>query len=299
MRTLCLGEALVDLVCERHVTSLAEADAFVPHFGGAVANVAVTVARRGAPVALAGGAGDDAWGGWLYDRLAREGVDLEYFGLVEGARTPVAFVTVDKAAEPTFHVYGEAVETLPAVLDRRLGEALDSCDALFFTSNTLVSKDERAFSMHARELALERGMPIVFDPNLRAHRWSNPWQAAGAARDCVRGALLVKCTQEEARLLTGERDPEDAAAGLLAGGARHVVITLGARGAMLRGGRLRYDVPALPVDAVDTTGAGDVLMGVLIAALTETGYYPSAIAAALPDAVAEAGRSTARWGALG
>jgi fructokinase len=299
MRTLCLGEALVDLVCERHVAGLAEARAFVPHFGGAVANVAVTAARRGAGVVLAGGAGDDAWGEWLYDRLAGEGVDLEYFHLVEGVRTPVAFVTVDAAAQPTFHVYGEAIETLPAALNGRLEAALDSADALFFTSNTLVGKAERALTLRARDLALERGLPVVFDPNVRADRWSNPWQAAGAARDCVRGALLVKCTQDEARLLTGERDPEDAAAGLLAGGARHVVITLGARGAMLRGGRMRYDVPALPVDAVDTTGAGDVLMGVLLAALTDTGYYPSAIAAALPDAVAEAGRATERWGAVG
>ena len=62
MRTLLLGEALVDLICERPVAALGDADAFVPHFGGAVANVAVGAARRGADVALAGGAGDDAWG---------------------------------------------------------------------------------------------------------------------------------------------------------------------------------------------------------------------------------------------
>jgi sugar/nucleoside kinase (ribokinase family) len=43
MPTLCLGEALVDLMCERPVSGLAQADAFVPHFGGAVANVAVFV----------------------------------------------------------------------------------------------------------------------------------------------------------------------------------------------------------------------------------------------------------------
>jgi sugar/nucleoside kinase (ribokinase family) len=299
MRTLCLGEALVDLVCERPVATLAEADAFVPHLGGAVANVAVTVARRGARAALAGGAGADSWGEWLHDRLAREGVDTDYFALLSGVRTPVAFVTVDGAAQPTFHVYGEGIETLPAALDRRLDPALDGSGALFFTSNTLVGPADRELTMRARELALERGLPVVFDPNFRSHRWANPWQAAGAARECVRGALLVKCTEEEARLLTGERDPEDAAGGLLAGGARHVVITRGARGAILRGGRMRYDVPALQVDAVDATGAGDVLTGVLLAALSETGYYPPAIAAALPDAVAEAGRATARWGAVG
>src|SRR5690606_15387081 len=81
MRILCLGETLVDFVCERPVASVGEADAFVPHFGGAIANAAVTAARRGARVALAGGAGRDAWGRWLHDRLAAEGVDLSFFAL--------------------------------------------------------------------------------------------------------------------------------------------------------------------------------------------------------------------------
>jgi hypothetical protein len=68
MRTLILGETLVDLICERPVAAPGEADAFVPHFGGAGANVAVTAARAGADVALAGGAGDDDWGRWLQGR---------------------------------------------------------------------------------------------------------------------------------------------------------------------------------------------------------------------------------------
>lgn len=87
MATLCLGEALVDLVCERPVRGLAEADAFVPRFGGAVANAAVMAARRGAAVALAGGAGEDAWGRWLRSRLpdavAESARDTERWGALE------------------------------------------------------------------------------------------------------------------------------------------------------------------------------------------------------------------------
>src|SRR5205085_10303490 len=81
---LCLGEALVDLICERPIDDMAEADAFVPHFGGAVANVAAAAARAGAPVALAGGAGDDAWGRWLRGRLSEEGVEVSLFTLIGG-----------------------------------------------------------------------------------------------------------------------------------------------------------------------------------------------------------------------
>jgi sugar/nucleoside kinase (ribokinase family) len=85
--TLCLGDALVDLVCERPVGEPSEADAFVPRFGGVVANIAVIAARAGARIALAGGAGDDPWGRWLRGRLVDEGVEVSRFTLVPEAQT--------------------------------------------------------------------------------------------------------------------------------------------------------------------------------------------------------------------
>jgi fructokinase len=93
------------------------------------------------------------------------------------------------------------------------------CDALFFTSNTLVGERERALTLAARDRALELGKPVVVDPNLRLHRWDTPARAASEARDLVKGAFLVKCNAEEARLLTGEDDAGRAAEGLLAMGA--------------------------------------------------------------------------------
>ena len=153
--TLCLGEALVDLVCEHPASGLAEADSFVPHFGGAVANVTVTAARLGASVALAGGAGDDAWGAWLAGRLTAEGVDLEWFELVEDLATPIAFVVVDDQGEPSYAIYGEGIAALIVAAGPRLDEAVAKCDALFFSSNTLSGDDERALTLRARERALE------------------------------------------------------------------------------------------------------------------------------------------------
>jgi sugar/nucleoside kinase (ribokinase family) len=71
LRTLCLGEALVDLVGEDPGRPLPEISRFSPHFGGAAANVAVVAARLGARITLAGGTGDDDWGRWLQARLER------------------------------------------------------------------------------------------------------------------------------------------------------------------------------------------------------------------------------------
>lgn len=131
---LCLGEAIVDLVSEAELDSPTAAEAFRPHFGGALANVAVAAARAGAPAALAGGVGDDPWGGWLRARLEAEGVDLRWFSQVAGLQTPLAFVTFDRSREPAFEVYGDGIDaSLHSVADRLVG-AVESAGALVFGS---------------------------------------------------------------------------------------------------------------------------------------------------------------------
>src|SRR5687767_13808518 len=109
MTILCFGEALVDLICERELYEPGEADHFVPHTGGALANVAVAARREGAEVALLGGVGDDALGSWLRERLWHERVDVRWLASVEGLATPVAFVTFNWEREPSFAIYGEGI----------------------------------------------------------------------------------------------------------------------------------------------------------------------------------------------
>ena len=138
---------------------------------------------------------------------------------------------------------------------------------------------------------------MVFDPNLRLHRWRSESQAAATASACVPAALLVRATAAEAALMTGEQDPERAALALVAAGARVVVVTLGPDGALLRGER-SADVAGVPAEVISTVGAGDALTGVLLARLALGGFDPSAVAAALPGAVEASARACERWGAL-
>ncbi len=292
-RVLCLGEALVDLICEPAVEDLADAGAFVPRFGGAVANVAVFAARQGARVALAGGAGDDDWGRWLLERLEDERVDTSLFGLVPGRQTAIALIAIDAAGEARYTIYGDTGTRLGSEVE----QAMRDSAALFISSNTLVNTDEREVTMRARETALSLDRPVIFDPNLRLHRWSSHAEAAASANACVPGALLVRANAAEAALMTGEDDPERAALALVKAGARLVAITLGPAGAMLRG-ELRADAPGVPARVLSTIGAGDAFTGVLLARLALTGFYPAAAAAALRDAVAEGARACERWGSL-
>ncbi len=296
-RVLCLGDAIVDLICERPVDSVAEASAFVPHFGGTVANIAVQAARAGAEVALAGGAGDDPWGHWLADRLSREGVDTSLFTLVADRQTAIAAVEVSPEGEATYHVYGVGPGLVAAALGDGVEEEVRASAALVVSSNTLVDAEERELTMRARAAAREAGRAILFDPNLRLHRWRSVADAAASANACVPGALLVRCNRAEAEVMTGEADPERAAVALVKAGAELVVITLGADGAILRG-RHRADVAGAKVEVRSTIGAGDTLFGHLVGRLASSGFYPAAVAAGLAEGVGRAGVACERWGAL-
>lgn len=296
-RTLCLGDALVDMVGEHPGTPLTEIGHFSPHFGGAAANVALVAARAGARVALAGGAGDDDWGRWLRERLSGAGVDVSLFELLPDTQTPLAFVTVGAAAEPEYHLHGEFTGSLARVLAGRLEQAVDDSAALFISTNTLVTPGERVVTMRARELMLERGRPVIFDANLRLARWGSRTDALASANACVHGALLVRANRAEAELMTGEQEPERAAMALVKAGAKLVVLTLGAEGAILRGA-LRAEVPGVASAPINTAGAGDTLTGTLLARLALSGFYPPSVAANLPEAIGAAARACERWGAV-
>lgn len=296
---LCLGEAIVDLVCERELDSPAEANSFTPHFGGALANVAVATRRAGAPAALAGGVGDDPWGLWLRDWLADEGVDLRWLSLVGDAATPIALITFDRDREPVFQVYGEGIAETLCSVEPKLASALEAADALAFGSNTLVGEQERKLTLRARELALERDIPVLFDPNLRPHRWDDLERARELCLSVCEGAFCVRANREEASWLAGTAagDPAAAAEAISARGSRLSVVTLGADGALARGQSAAHQ-PGVPIDVASPLGAGDAFMGTLIAGLWRHGWDSASIATALADAVAASARACTVWRAV-
>ena len=295
---LFLGETLVDLICEHPFENWSQANSFVPHLGGAPTNAAIVAARCGATVALAGGAGDDHWGRWLENRLKDEKIDLRWWKRLPAVQTGVAFDVIDPLGVPEFLIYGQGIKPALEALEPELESAVSASAALQLGSNTLVGERERAISTRARRLALESHKPLIVDVNLRLHRWDSPARAVKAVLSLCTGASLVKVNREEAQLLSGESEPVRAAELLCARlDARAVVVTLGSGGALIRG-EAEADIAGVSADAVDTTGAGDALLGVLVAALSCSNFDPRAAAEALPLAVAIAARSTESYGAL-
>ena len=295
---VCLGEGLVDLICEHPVASLADADSFRPHFGGALANVAVAAARAGGQAALAGAAGDDDWGRWLADRLEREGVDLRYFELLDDEQTPIAFATFDGDANPRFQIYGDAVEIAVASVAPHLDEVMQAATALVFGSTTLATGAERDVTLRARDLALEHGAKVCFDPNIRPNRWGGEVEpAAAASRELIDGSTLLRANRDEAMAIAQVDDPLEAAQRLADLGAELAVVTLGGEGAIVRGA-CEAELPTPQVEVVSTLGAGDALMGTLVAGLAARDWELDRADEALPAALDAAAQACTRWAAL-
>jgi sugar/nucleoside kinase (ribokinase family) len=293
---VCLGEAIVDLVCERELAEPGEADQFVPHPGGALANVAVAARRAGAEAALLGGVGDDAWGVWLREKLWQERVEVEWMETIEDLATPVAFVTFNWEREPSFALYGEGIAPAMRAAAPHLPEAIGKATALVIGSNTLVGEPERELTLRARRAARDAEVPLLFDPNLRPNRWRDMDRAARLCREVLDGAFLVRANEWEARELTGESDPAAAASSLCALGATLGVVTIGRQGAVMRGASNgEQDSPK--VEVVSPLGAGDAFMGALAAGIAAVDWDASRAAEALEVAVDAGARACTGWGA--
>ncbi|KAA2256956.1 ribokinase [Solihabitans fulvus] len=225
--------------------------------GGKGANTAVAAAKLGASVALLGAVGDDQYGALLRESLRGAGVRAE---LVRTADRPtgIAYITVTPDGENSIVVSpGANAQVSSSDVDAAV-EALRGARVLVCSLEVPVASVE-----HAVALAAEAGVrPLV---NL------SPVAELSARTLAALDPLVVN--EHEAGWLLGEPDPADDAvtlAGrLLELGPRSVVITLGARGAVVATADGAHRVAAPSVRAVDTTGAGDAFAGALAVRLAE------------------------------
>lgn len=296
---VCVGEALVDLICPDAAAGPAEARRFEVHFGGALSNVAVAARRAGAEVALAGGAGADPWGRFLRERLEAEGVDLRFQAELQDVPTAFAFATLDIDREPSFDIHGAGIDAAIASLAGRESEIAAHAGAVCFGSNTTAAEASLAVTRGIREEALAAGVPLLFDPNLRPGRWGDLAAPRALCRDLAAGSRLLKCNLQEARWLTDREDvgAADAAEELLGFGVELAVVTAGSDALAARG-LCSAEIEPPAVEMVSPLGSGDVFMGTLAAGLLETGWEAGEIPRLLERAAAAGADACTRLGAF-
>lgn len=274
---LVCGEALIDLFVGPPEGTEMPARAVA---GGSPFNVAIGLARLGANSAFLGGISHDRFGVLLADILEREGVDTRFILRTDRLSTLSAIATAPDG-QPRYSFHGElaadrslAAEDLPARLP-------DEVRALTFGSYTMVV--EPVGSAYAMLAEREKGRRVIsVDPNVRPTVVSDMKRWSAAAARFYRCATIVKASDEDVRIAFGaDTSLADAAAYWRGYGARLVVITRGAEGAVAFGAAGTVEVPGRKVSVRDTVGAGDTFHAALLARLAATGRLDEAAIAGL------------------
>jgi ribokinase len=249
-----VGSLNIDLVAyTARVPSAGETvigERFQMGFGGKGANQAVMAARLGARVAMVGALGDDVYAGMTFENLAAQGVDSAHVARVAGS-SGVAPIWVEPDGTNRIIVVPGANDLVDP---EAAAEALRSMDRLDAVIGQL--EIPQRVTVAAFRAARERDVVTIL----------NPAPAATLDPDLLDASSWLIPNETEFAILAGiERlDPGDDAP-ILAFARRvspRLLLTLGARGAALvtSDGAVER-VAAVPVQAVDTTGAGDAFVG--------------------------------------
>jgi ribokinase len=263
-RRICVvGSANVDLTFRtprlpRPGETLA-GHAFHLGMGGKGANQAVAAARLGAQVSLIARVGNDAFGQEALRRYIAEGLDTTYVRADEQRPTGTAAIIVDDQAENCIIVVGGANAGLSPADVRSAAAAIQNADVLLCQLETPLAATLEAF-----RLARAAGVRTVLTPA----------PATELPDELLRLCDICVPNKTEMELLTGLSveslgAAEAAAWKLRQRGVGIVVVTMGAAGALLLDDDGATHIPAVRVEAVDPTGAGDSFTAALAVALAE------------------------------
>ncbi|MDO4929334.1 MAG: PfkB family carbohydrate kinase [Corynebacterium sp.] len=239
------GEGLIDLVPGQ------DSQQFQAALGGGPFNVAIAAARQGAAVSFLSRISEDNFGTQLFARLSEEGVDTTHIQRgSEPTSLAVSTLNTDGSANYNFYVEGTA-DRLFDINATNLSKIDIAC---FGTMSLALEPGASSYAALAQRLHSE-GTFIALDPNIR------PLYATAAHSEFINGFLthtdLLKMNDEEEEFLGPLRAPI-------------TVITRGAAGIQIivaesADGPLDLDIPGVQTTVSDTIGAGDTIMGTLLA----------------------------------
>jgi len=263
-----LGEAMVEFYSSDGV-SLGRAKNFEKSVGGDTVNLLYAASRFGKKCGYITRVGSDEFGKYLIDAWKREGIDVSNVVVEDGGFTGIYFISLLERGERDFTYYrrdSAASHLSPGDVNP---EYLSRC-RVFHSSgiSQAISASCREAVFKAAEAAKKSGAMFSYDPNVRLKLWS-----VETAREVIDYTLemadIVVPSFEDMKLITGLSSPDDVAKAILKKGAKVVALKLGSEGSLVVTEKERIKTPGFKVDAVDTTGAGDVFNGVFLVGFLE------------------------------
>jgi ribokinase len=228
-------------------------------FGGKGANQAVAASFLGAEVHMVARVGDDLFGAATIKNFKSLGIGAKHVQMLKGVASGVAPIFVDSSGQNRIVVVKGANDKLTARDVNRAAPLLKRADCV-----VLQFEIPLATVYHTLKLARRNGIFSIL----------NPAPGQPVLLKAVAMADYFIPNESEAETITGKPcrsvdEARDCAAYLLEQGIRRVIITLGDKGALLAGKEGMEVIPAYPVQARDTTGAGDAFIGAFAVFLGE------------------------------
>ena len=277
-RVICIGEALIDFIPDRSGVFMKDVENFRRVCGGGPANVSAAIARLGGSASLVAKVGADSFGDYIKECLSSCGVDTQYVFSTAEAHTTLAFVTLRADGERDFSFYrNPGADMLLGIGDiAGIQDTLyTGAAALHFSTVDLIEAPVKYATKKAVEMAKNRGLMISFDPNVRLPLWDDPEKCRETALDFLPYADIVKISDNEVEFIYGG-DTEAGIAKIMET-AKICFYTMGSDGARMITKDIDVTHPALKVQAVDTTGAGDAFTGAVLCTLSGFGCTPDSI----------------------
>lgn len=304
---VCLGELLVDFAPQGTDENGWPRLQALP--GGAPANVAAAAAKYGLKAGFIGAVGDDQFGRLLTGALDKAGIDTRGVMVCEDAFTTLAFVMLDEKGDRDFSFARKPGADTRLVLDDTKTMLIQNARCLHFGTLSLGHEPAAEATREAVGLATEAGVWVSFDPNYRAPLWDSHQKAREAMRWGLAHCDSIKAGLDELKFMFGTHDLEEALNRLFSYERwRFALITDGLNGSRFYSRSLEFRQPALrQANTIDTTGAGDIFTGTVLAKLLlEKGSVAETVgrlelrdwSAIIREAAAAAALSTTRHGGI-
>jgi fructokinase len=274
-KILCIGEALIDMICTDKDAPLTHGENFVKKAGGAPTNVAAAIAALGGEVSIAAKIGIDPFGQHLIEVMKQFGVNTQWMLQDKNHFTTFAFVSLLSNGERDFY-FNRGADGQLSVKDLE-GLSLTDFNIVHFGSATgFLPGPLQSTYIHLLEKALQQNLLVSFDPNYRHLLFQhNTKTFIEQSWYFLTRCHFFKLSDEEALLLTEKNNLQEAAEHLLQTTKAVFAITLGEAGTWLRINNQLITIPSIPIKPVDTTGAGDAFVGAVLYQLSQ--HHPAAI----------------------
>ncbi len=264
MKILCIGEALIDMICTDKGSSLSAGNNFLKKPGGAPTNVAAAIAALGGNVELAAKVGNDPFGKQLIDVMKSFGVGTSSMLSDNNHFTTFAFVSLMENGERDF-VFNRGAD---GQLTKDDIDAIDLREVSiihFGSATSFLPGPLQTAYLHLLEKAIYHNIFISFDPNYRHLLFQNNTQTfIDQSWHFLQHCNFFKVSDEEAMLITNTNTLTDATEKLLTDTNCVFAITLGKDGTLIGLNGKQYIIKSIPITPVDTTGAGDAFVGAVL-----------------------------------